>query len=105
MACRAKQTFSAGTRVTSCVSHNARLDCEQVAFGIGANFKFQYHWMALHVVLRGLLARENGFHWTLQQKCCDCCLPLNGEFFFRSKSSAARSQFNFNLIERKFQNI
>jgi len=85
-------------RIASRVANNAGSHSQQVPLGIGADFIFQNHRMALDVMLRRLLARENYFYWTLQQESSDCRLALNGEFFLGSECATACRQFDFHFF-------
>ncbi len=100
MARRAQQAFSARARVASCIAHDPHLYGEQMAFRVRADFVFQYHRMALDVMLRRLLARENCFYRALQEKRRQRGLPLDREFFFCAESAAAGGQLDFHFFDR-----
>ena len=73
-------------------------------FGIRRHFVLQSHRVALHVMLRGLLARKNRFHRPLQQIRRQRRLPLDRELFLGAKSAAARGQRDLHFVQRQIQN-
>ena len=53
--------------------------------------------MPLDVMLRGLRARQHGFHRTAQQERRHCGLRLNRQLFLRAEGAAAGREHDFHI--------
>ena len=64
---RAQQALRACARIGACIADHARAHRQQAALRVRAHCVMQRNGMALGMDERGLLARENALHGTLQQ--------------------------------------
>ena len=92
MACGAERAFGARRVIAAGIGHDPRSQREQAPFGIGADRERDRHRMALHVVLRRLLAGEHGLDGPLQKVRGNRRLSLNRQLLFRAERAAACRQ-------------
>src|SRR5207248_1043254 len=88
----AKRALGARRVIAAGIGHDPRSQREQAPFGIGADRERDRHRMALHVVLRRLLAGEHGLDGPLQKVRGYRRLSLNRQLLFRAERAAACRQ-------------
>ena len=98
MARGAQQAFAARAGVAPRISDNPGAHRQQMPVGIGADGVLQRHRVALDVMLRGLRARQDGFHRTAQQERRHRRLRLNRQLFLGAEGAAAGGERDFHLL-------